>query len=126
MPFVNDIAGDLAWLTPAPIGYVEAGWSDIVADLLRDIGRAVAAHPTASVDVLDITERDGALRCDLVVDGVHDAAVDNAVEAAVEGARRRAASTCVRCGGPGHLRRDRAAWPTTRCDSHVVGTRRSA
>ncbi len=124
MPFVNDIAGDLAWLTPAPIGYVEAGWVDIVADLLRDMGRVVAAHPTASVDVIDLTERDGALRCDLVVDGVEEAAIGNAIEAAVEDARRRAASTCVRCGGPGHLRRDREAWPTTRCDAHV--TRRSA
>ena len=124
MPFVNDIAGNLAWLTPEPIGYVEAGWSDIVADLLRDMGEAVAAHPTASVDVLDLTERDGVLRCDLVVGGVDDEAVENAIEAAVENARRRAASTCVRCGGPGHLRRDRVAWPTTRCDAHV-GTRRS-
>jgi len=121
MIFVNDLAQDYAWLTPAPIGTVEPGWAGIVADLLRDVGAAVATRPSTTVDVLGIAERDGALLFDAVIDGVGgtDEAVTIAVDSAAVIARARAAATCARCGRPGRLRQDRPGWPATQCDRHA-------
>ncbi len=125
MIFVDDLAAARAWLAPAPIGIVEPGWAAVVGEVLDDVGRALAGSPGGTVDMLDLSERDGSLRCVLVLDGENDATVAVAVEAAVEVARRRAAATCYRCGAPGRLRLDRAGWPATRCDAHAFGTRPS-
>ncbi len=124
MIFVDDLAPGLDWLAPAPIGTVEDGWADIVRDLLTDIGAAVAERPGTTVDVLAVSERDGELRFDAVVDGVgaDDQMVLSAVATASALARSRAASTCSRCGRAGRLRH-RSGWPATRCDDHDAGRR---
>ena len=61
MLFFDDLADTAAfpWLAPIPIGYVEDGWSAIVADLLADLDVALANDPGAGVDVIDVSEREG-------------------------------------------------------------------
>ena len=109
-------------LTPAPIGYVEDGWADVVSELLRDIGHALASHSGVTIDV---AEWDGLLRFDYAFDdpgrgGVPDGELSACIAAAVDEAQARSAPTCARCGRPGRLCRDRPGWPKTRCDAHAV------
>ena len=125
MVFVDDVAQreGCSWLKPAPIGTVEDGWVEIVADLLREIDAVVSARPGITLDVLGVGERDGELLFDAVVDGLGagDDVIAVTVAAAVDRARTRAAATCTRCGRPGRLRLDRPAWPGTRCQDHAPG-----
>lgn len=121
MIFINDLARIHDWLTPAPIGIVEDGWADIVADLIDHIGAAVATRPGTTVDVITVEERDGELLFDAVVDGAgaQCGALTRAVARAVAVARTRAGVTCACCGKPGRLRLDRPEWPAIRCDAHA-------
>ena len=121
MIFINDLARSHEWLTPAPIGIVEDGWAEIVADLMNHIGAAVATRPGTTVDVITVEERDGELLFDAVVDGAgaQCGALTGAVARAVALARTRAGVTCACCGKPGRLRLDRPALPATRCDEHA-------
>ena len=121
MIFINDLARSHEWLSPAPIGIVEDGWADIVADLINHIGASVATRPGTTVDVIKVEERDGELLFDAVVDGAgaQCSTLTGAVARAVAVARTRARVTCACCGKPGRLRLDRPAWPATRCDEHA-------
>ena len=121
MIFINDLVRNYEWLSPAPIGIVEDGWADIVADLMNRIGAAVVTRPGTTVDVITVEERDGELLFDAAVDGAgaQCGALTGAVARAVALARARAGVTCARCGKAGRLRLDRPTWPAIRCDEHA-------
>ena len=69
MIFINDLARSHEGLSPAPIGVLEDGWADILADLINHIGAAVATRSGTTVDVITVEEPDEELLFDAVVDG---------------------------------------------------------
>ena len=97
--FMGDLAEAYAWATPAPIGYVEPGWVAIVVDLLRSVDRLLSTLPGATLDILDVRERDGVLELAYVLDG-GDVQAAARVGEIVATARSTSALTCWRCGVP--------------------------
>ncbi len=100
LPFINDLAERFAWAVPAPIGYVEPGWAAIASDLLQRIDVLVTAAPGATLDILDVSARSGALSFTFALDGVGRGgpALEDAIRSAVAAAESRSRVTCPYSG----------------------------
>lgn len=90
------------------------GWRRLIEDTFARLDALNASHgprdPDAILRVLDVKEKYGTLRIDVVP-------YDDEAEAVVNDAEAQSEKICDVCGSTGRMRGER--WLSTRCDRHA-------